>query len=147
MVNFEVDDYVLSRPFEWLGGTINKAYRFKGAVQLAQEQPDAIIDSVDKFNMSVFGVSLHYGFSIFGVHNFFSFPFSIPSLCDFVSTPSPAHSFQSKLLLTSISPLALFMSENGWSTSIATKAGPVPSAAPRAPAGGGDGSDDSFQIQ
>ncbi|KAL2056112.1 hypothetical protein ABVK25_003755 [Lepraria finkii] len=91
-----MDDYVLSRPFEWLGGTINKAYRFKGAVQLAQEQPDAIIDSVDNFTMSVF---------------------------------------------------ALFISENGWSTGIATKAGPVPSAAPRAPAGGGDGSDDSFQIQ
>ena len=125
-----------SQPFEWLGGTTNKAYRFKGAVQLVQEQPDAVIDNVDKFAMLVLGVSLHYGFPIFGVHNFFSFPLSIPSLCEIVSAPSPAHSFQSKLLLISISSLALFMSENNWSTGIATKAGPAP-AAPPAPAGGG----------
>ena len=75
-----MDDYILSEPIEWIGGTTNKTYRFKGAVKLVQEQPNAVIDNVDNFAMLALGMSLYYHFLISVLTISITFPPPFPLL-------------------------------------------------------------------
>ncbi|KAH8426060.1 uncharacterized protein LDX57_003800 [Aspergillus melleus] len=45
------DDHKISEPVSWIGGTVNKAYKFNGATQLVKEDIDKVSDNVDSLGM------------------------------------------------------------------------------------------------
>ncbi|KAI9044987.1 uncharacterized protein KD926_010310 [Aspergillus affinis] len=45
------DDHPISEPVSWLGGTVNKAYKFNGAVKLVSDNVDKTATNVDSLGM------------------------------------------------------------------------------------------------